>query len=68
VSDPPAAAFIERSTLLQEVSLAVRVHGLFYEPSRASNYDLVDDTFAGGSVSESCELSGEGRGRMKDEG
>jgi hypothetical protein len=39
-----------------------------YEPSRASDYDLVDDAFAGGSVSESCELSGEGRGRMKDEG
>jgi hypothetical protein len=42
-----------------------------HEPSRASNQDLVDDAFAGGSASESCELSGEGqgqgRGRMKDE-
>jgi hypothetical protein len=46
----------------------VTVHGLFYEPSRASKHDLVDDAFAGGSVSESCELIGEGQERMKDEG
>jgi hypothetical protein len=45
----------------------VTVHRLFNEPSRASFDDLVDDAFAGGSVSESCELSGEGRGSMKDE-
>jgi hypothetical protein len=45
----------------------VSVHGLFNEPSRAGIYDLVGDAFAGGSVSEFCELSGEGRGRMMDE-
>jgi hypothetical protein len=34
-------------------------------PPAQVNYDSVDDAFAGGSVSESCELSGEGRGKMK---
>jgi hypothetical protein len=48
------------ATLKCRCPVSVTVHGLFYEPSRASNYDFVDDAFAGGSVSESCELSGEG--------
>jgi hypothetical protein len=38
------------------------------EPSRAVKIPKRNRYFVGGSVSEFCELSGEGRGRKKEEG